>query len=72
MKMHEVTELTPAELEQRLRDLIEEYQNFRFQHATRQLDNPLRLRFIRRDIARIKTVLHEYKTGRRVPRQAEA
>jgi large subunit ribosomal protein L29 len=72
MKMYEIKELPPAELEQRLRDLMEEYQNFRFQHATRQLDNPLRLRFVRRDIARIKTVLQEYKTGRRTSRQGVA
>jgi large subunit ribosomal protein L29 len=72
MKMFEIKELPPAELEQRLRDLTEEYQNFRFQHATRQLDNPLRLRFIRRDIARIKTVLREYQTGKRVARESAA
>lgn len=70
MKMHEIKELPRAELEHRLKDLNEEYQNFRFQHATRQLDNPLRLRLVRRDIARVKTVLQEYKTGRRKPRQA--
>ena len=69
MKIYEIKELSPAELEQRLRDLQEEYQNFRFQHATRQLDNPLRLRFIRRDIARIKTVLQEFKSGRRKQQQ---
>ncbi|MDZ7288837.1 MAG: 50S ribosomal protein L29 [candidate division KSB1 bacterium] len=72
MKMHEIKELPLPELEHRLKDLIEEYQNFRFQHTTRQLDNPLRLRYIRRDIARIKTVLHEYKTGRRKPRTTPA
>ncbi|MCG3157962.1 MAG: 50S ribosomal protein L29 [bacterium] len=70
MKRYELKELTPADLERRLKDLMEEYQNFRFQHATRQLDNPLRLRMIRRDIARLKTVLQEYRTGRRAPREA--
>jgi len=69
MKMYEIKELTPAELKAKLQDLIEEYQNFRFQHATRQLDDPLRLRYIRRDIARIKTVLKEYESGRRTPRE---
>jgi large subunit ribosomal protein L29 len=69
MKIYEIKELSPAELEQRLRDLQEEYQNFRFQHATRQLDNPLRLRFIRRDIARIRTLLQEFKSGRRKQQQ---
>jgi large subunit ribosomal protein L29 len=70
MKRYEIKELTPADLELRLKDLMEEYQNFRFQHATRQLDNPMRLRLIRRDIARLKTVLSEYRTGRRAPREA--
>ncbi|MDZ7344043.1 MAG: 50S ribosomal protein L29 [candidate division KSB1 bacterium] len=72
MKTYEIKELSPAELEQRLRDLQEEYQNFRFQHATRQLDNPLRLRSIRRDIARLKTVLQEFKSGRRKPQPSGA
>ncbi|MCG3119334.1 MAG: 50S ribosomal protein L29 [bacterium] len=70
MKIHELLELQPAELEHRMKDLMEEYQNFRFQHATRQLDNPLRLRHVRRDIARIKTILAEYQSGKRKPRQA--
>jgi large subunit ribosomal protein L29 len=70
MKMHEIKELPLPELEHRLKDLMEEYQNFRFQHATRQLDNPLRLRHVRRDIARLKTVLNEYQMGKRKPRQA--
>ena len=69
MKMHELKELPPTELEHRMKDLLEEHQNFRFQHATRQLDNPLRLRYVRRGIARIKTVLKEYQTGKREIRQ---
>jgi large subunit ribosomal protein L29 len=70
MKIHELKELPPKELEHRLKDLMEEYQNFRFQHATRQLDNPLRLRYVRREIARIKTLLQEHQSGKRQPRQA--
>ena len=72
MKINEILELTPAELESRLKDLSEEYQNFRFQHATRQLDNPLRLRHVRRDIARIKTILSEYRSNKRAPQAAKA
>jgi len=68
MRMNEILELNPVELNGRLQDLMEEHQNFRFQHATRQLDNPLRLRHVRRDIARIKTVLNDYQTGRRTPK----
>ena len=69
MRMTEINELTVSELKNKLKDLEEEYQNFRFQHATRQLDNPLLLRYIRRDIARVKTVLHEYGIGLRKPKK---
>ncbi len=59
MRIKEIRELNDTELKYKLKDLEEEYQNFRFQHTTRQLDNPLRLRFVRRDIARVKTVLQQ-------------
>ncbi|MEK7727095.1 MAG: 50S ribosomal protein L29 [candidate division KSB1 bacterium] len=62
MRIKEIRELNEVELHHKLKDLQEEFQNFRFQHTTRQLDNPLRLRAVRRDIARVKTVLQE--TGR--------
>lgn len=68
MKMEEILELTEQELRNKLEDLQEEMQNLRFQHATHQLDNPLRLRTLRKDIARIKTVLREYQLGIRKPR----
>ncbi len=72
MKIHELKELPLVELERRMKDLLEEHQNFRFQHATRQLDNPLRLRYVRRDIARIQTLLKEYASGKRQARQTAA
>lgn len=59
MKIWEINQLSKAELEQRLLDAYEEHQNLRFQHATKQLNNLMRLRTVRRDIARIKTVLRE-------------
>ena len=52
---------------QHLDDALEELQNLRFQHATHQLDNPLRIRMVRRDIARLITVLHEIELGIRRP-----
>jgi large subunit ribosomal protein L29 len=55
--------LPEIEIRQRLEDSLEELQNLRFQHATHQLDNPLRIRTVRRDIARLKTVLHEIELG---------
>lgn len=68
MKIDEILEMTQKELQNKLEDLLEEMQNLRFQHATHQLDNPLRLRMVRKDIARIKTVLKEYEKGIREPR----
>ena len=48
-----------AELTQKLSDLKAELFNLRFQHAINQLDNPLRLQIVRKDIARVKTVIRE-------------
>ena len=59
MRIEEIKQMSVAELEQTLEDKLEEYQNLKFQHATHQLHNPMQLRLIRKDIARIKTVLHE-------------
>ncbi|MCK5737623.1 50S ribosomal protein L29 [bacterium] len=59
MRIEDVRQMTRAELEQTLEDKLEALQNLRFQHATHQLDNPLQLRMVRRDVARIKTVLHQ-------------
>jgi large subunit ribosomal protein L29 len=69
MKMDEIKQLPVVEIEQRLEDSLEEYQNLRFQHATHQLDNPLRIRTLRKDIARLKTVLKEIEIGIRKPVQ---
>jgi len=72
MKMYEIKDLPKADLEIRLRDLVEAFANIRFQHATHQLDNPVRLRTIRRDIARLRTVLYEMESGRRPARDKQA
>jgi len=56
MKAKDVHEMSPAELEQNLVKLKEELFALRFQHATRQLENPLRIPAVKKDIARIKTV----------------
>ncbi len=63
MRTDEITQLPEIEIRQRLEDSLEELQNLRFQHATHQLDNPLRIRTVRRDIARLKTVLREIELG---------
>ncbi len=59
MKANEVRKLTDTELEQRLSELKEELFNLRFQLATGQLDNPMRIRAVRKDIARVKTIMRE-------------
>ena len=59
MKAKELRTLTRAELEQRLREAQEELFNLKFQHKTGQLNNPLRIREVRKDIARLVTLLGE-------------
>lgn len=57
MKASEVRELTTAELESKLKDLKAELFNLRFQLAINQLDNPMRISAVKKDIARVKTIL---------------
>ena len=59
MKASEIRELSPAELNTKLSDLKAELFNLRFQHAINQLDNPLRLNIVKKDIARLKTIIKE-------------
>ena len=51
--------MTDAELNQKLREAYQELFNLRFRHATKQLENTSRIRIVRRDIARIRTILRE-------------
>ena len=60
---HELDELTNADLETRLREAKEELFNLRFQSATGQLESHGRLRTVKRDIARIYTVVRERELG---------
>lgn len=57
MKANEIRELSPAELNDKLAALKSELFNLRFQLAVNQLDNPMRITQVKRDIARIKTVI---------------
>ncbi len=57
MKANEIRELSPAELNNKLAALKSELFNLRFQLAVNQLDNPMRITAVKRDIARIKTVI---------------
>ena len=62
MKPSQIRELAPDEMQARITELQEELFRLKFRGATETLDDPLRLRVIRRDIARLKTVLREEKT----------
>ena len=59
MKAKEVRDLSANELEVRLDELKEELFNLRFQLATGQLENPMRISAVRKNIARVKTVMRE-------------
>lgn len=59
MKATELRELTDVELNKQLKDLKAELFNLRFQHAINQLDNPIRIEAVKKDIARVMTVLAE-------------
>jgi large subunit ribosomal protein L29 len=59
MKGNEIRELTDQEIAERIEQLSEERFRLRFRSATQQLENPILLRTIRRDIARLKTAQRE-------------
>lgn len=59
MKIAEIRDLSAIELNEKLKELKGELFNLRFQLAVNQLDNPMRLKAVKKDIARIKTVLRE-------------
>ena len=59
MNAKELREMTVAELNTKLGDLKEELFNLRFQLAINQLDNPTRIAAVKKDIARVNTVLRE-------------
>lgn len=59
MKANKIREMSVNELEQKLVELKGELFNLRFQMATGQLENPMRVRDVKKSIARIKTILRE-------------
>ncbi len=66
MKAKELREMSNEELHRQLDELKEELFNLRFQLTIGQLDNPMRVRQVRKDIARIKTILRERELGIRI------
>ena len=59
MKASEIRDMTAQELENKLVDLKKELFALRFQHTVNQLDNPARLKAVKKDITRIKTIMRE-------------
>ena len=64
MKAREVRDLTPDEQAQKLAELEKELFNLRIQQASGQLEKPDRIRLVKREIARIKTVMNQAKAAR--------
>lgn len=63
VKAKELRGSSAADLRKKISDLKAELFNLRFQHATNQLSNPIRIAEVRKDIARVKTVLHQIEGG---------
>jgi len=63
MKIAELRDQNVNELNQTLKDLKEELFNLRFQHAINQLDNPMRIHSVKKDIARVMTIIREKQLG---------
>ena len=65
MKANEVRKMSAGELENKLLDLKKDLFQLRLQHATNQLENPIRIAEVRRDIARVKTIIREQQLAGR-------
>ena len=69
MRKSELIEMTVSELETKLQDNSESLQNFRFQKALQQLENPVQIKHVKKEIAQVKTLLKEYELGIRTEGQ---
>ena len=63
MKASEIRKMSGAELGEKLASLKKELFFLRMQHATNQLDNPVKIAEVKRDIARVKTIIREQQTA---------
>ncbi len=59
MELNKIREMSEVELNAELLKLKKDLMNLRFQHVTGQLENPIKLREMKRDIARVKTIIRE-------------
>ena len=71
IKANELRGKTAAELNKELVDLKEKLFNLRFQHAINQLDNPMQIKDVKRDIARVKTVIRDIEIKESAAKQTE-
>ena len=67
----EILNLSADELKEKLLEIEEEKANLNLQKATHQITNPLRIRTVRRNIARVKTLISEYEKGIRVSKNEQ-
>ncbi len=63
MKASEIRKMSQAELSEKLGSLKKDLFFLRMQHATNQLDNPVKIAEVKRDIARVKTIIREQQTA---------
>jgi len=63
MKISQLNEMSKMELETKLNDNMDALQNLRFQKALQQIENPLQIRVLKRELAQVKTVLRELELG---------
>ncbi|MDD2483630.1 MAG: 50S ribosomal protein L29 [Eubacteriales bacterium] len=64
MKLEKIREMSEAELNNEVTKLKKELFNLRFQQVTGQLENPIKMRDVKKDIARVKTILREKELKR--------
>lgn len=64
MKSAEIRDMTLEEIKAKEAELSKEIFNLRMRHTTNQLENPLSLRILRRDMARVKTIIAEKERGK--------
>jgi large subunit ribosomal protein L29 len=67
MKVHELRQLSDVELQKRIQEEEENLSNLRFQKVIGQLENPMKLGLIRKDVARMKTILRERSLAAATP-----
>ncbi|MCK5525520.1 MAG: 50S ribosomal protein L29 [Candidatus Latescibacteria bacterium] len=63
MKPYEIRAMSLDEVRSELRDVLEGYSNLKFQLGTKQISDALRVRYARRNVARLKTILREHESG---------